>query len=1261
MFVVSVSKSRKMFIYLSKKIAIPNNTRLNCIAWNKDDGYIAVGGEDGLLKVLKLDSGVTPAQPDAAVSDISAALRSRGLAAASNLSMNQTLEGHSESIRVITWNESHKKLTSSDQNGVIIVWMLYKGAWYEEMINNRKKSTVVGMAWSTDGLKICIIYEDGAVIVGSVDGNRIWGKELKGLQLAGVQWSPDGKLLLFSLNNGQVHLYDNYGNFVMHIEIECLERGHEEVAVVGLDWYNGKNGLMHAGCPCLAICYENGRVQLMCNESDPAPVIIDTAMTAVSCSWNHNGSLLAVAGRQVPEGTVRESNAVQFYSPFGDHMRTLKVPGQSIASAVWEGGSLRVALAVDTYVYFANIRPDYQWCFCKRTVVYASASNRQYRHQSPGYNTSDGTPPTAPPPAPTKPRVCITFWDTLTNQIHTRHLPVLLALAACQNHCVLVTSVDERDDKLSFTSSYSTGQYALLLCNSVGTAVDGAHVDLPDVAYVTMNGTHVIVASRNNFVLWHYGATRTGAQTTQSQGSANRKLRFYHVDDSPSGAVEVIQDLDHHADLPVRMHESTDPICCITCSDRALIVGRESGVLQHYALPHVALFNRYKVNSRPHKLAMNCTSSRLSIIDISGVLTVIETPDSAPMIHMMPPSPTTDQMGTTDGQQQQQHLLNGTSPAAAGKLERKDVWAMCWASDNPLLFAIMEKTRMYIFKGTSPEEPISCSGYICSFQDLEIQAVLLDELMETPDKPNKEHLVKLEVKSLRDTRQLVEKVGIDEATQFIEDNPHPRLWRLLAEGALKQLNLKVAEAAFIRSLNYAGILFVKKVQDIPTESIRKAMVATYFKQYDEAEKYYMDCDRRDLALTLRQTLGDWFRVIQMMKNGVSAPDIVLETAYNSTGEYFAQYNNWSAAIEYFELAKNKAQMVECYYQLEDYDSLRKIIEEIPERDPLLRKIAEMFATDAVYDVAVDVYTKLYDIRAAVDLCVTHNRWDQGIALAQEYGLMDISNVFAKYTTHLASGGRFAQAIEICVQANHLRTAAELLRQLACHEASTRLVAADEAAFTEIFQLYLFAGRLARKARVKMSPPPAIGGNGNAHNEQDEDWHGAEAYHYLLIAQKQLYGEQPLLALCTSIKLENYLDILGELTVYSMIALAASQCGCYGECSRAIQELGLLELSADLKQSLAELTVDMFSEHRPENIKTSANSYSCYICKDQIMKWMTSCPGCFVKYPTCMITGQPIHTPPNMHWACPMCNHQTDEGRMAFRRICPFCHININLS
>lgn len=64
-------------------------------------------------------------------------------------------------VQVITWNEEYNRLTSSDQNGMIIVWQLNKGMWIEEMINNRNKSVVRHMKWDRNGLKICIVYDDG--------------------------------------------------------------------------------------------------------------------------------------------------------------------------------------------------------------------------------------------------------------------------------------------------------------------------------------------------------------------------------------------------------------------------------------------------------------------------------------------------------------------------------------------------------------------------------------------------------------------------------------------------------------------------------------------------------------------------------------------------------------------------------------------------------------------------------------------------------------------------------------------------------------------------------------------------------------------------------------------------------------------------------------------------------------------------------------------------------------------------------------------
>ena len=65
------------------------------------------------------------------------------------------------------------------------------------------------------------------------------------------------------------------------------------------------------------------------------PVLVDTGMVSVGCQWSHDGSILAVAGTMSVTGaTEKDSNVVQFYTPFGEHLRTLKVPGKQITGKV---------------------------------------------------------------------------------------------------------------------------------------------------------------------------------------------------------------------------------------------------------------------------------------------------------------------------------------------------------------------------------------------------------------------------------------------------------------------------------------------------------------------------------------------------------------------------------------------------------------------------------------------------------------------------------------------------------------------------------------------------------------------------------------------------------------------------------------------------------------------------------------------------------------------------------------------------------------
>lgn len=75
-------------------------------------------------------------------------------------------------------------------------------------------------------------------------------------------------------------------------------------------------------------------------------------------------------------------------------------------------------------------------------------------------------------------------------------------------------------------------------------------------------------------------------------------------------------------------------------------------------------------------------SSRLAIIDIAGVLTLLDLEVRA----------------SSDNSSEKQ-----SSAGDPSKFERKDVWDMKWANDNPDLFAMMEKTRMYVFRNLDPE------------------------------------------------------------------------------------------------------------------------------------------------------------------------------------------------------------------------------------------------------------------------------------------------------------------------------------------------------------------------------------------------------------------------------------------------------------------------------------------------------------------------------------------------------------------------------
>lgn len=48
-----------------------------------------------------------------------------------------------------------------------------------------------------------------------------------------------------------------------------------------------------------------------------------------------------------------------------------------MSSCCWESTSLRITLAIDSFVYFANVRYDYPWCYFSGTIVYAYRNHEE--------------------------------------------------------------------------------------------------------------------------------------------------------------------------------------------------------------------------------------------------------------------------------------------------------------------------------------------------------------------------------------------------------------------------------------------------------------------------------------------------------------------------------------------------------------------------------------------------------------------------------------------------------------------------------------------------------------------------------------------------------------------------------------------------------------------------------------------------------------------------------------------------------------------
>ena len=1201
-----------MFVYLTKKIALANQKKIYCLSWSQQHEFIACGGDNGLLKVLKLDGQHMSDQ------------KTESDQQPKFLSMNQTLEGHSNSVIHLSWNDKYEKLISSDINGLIIVWMFYKSHYYEEMINNRNRSVVIEVKWTADGDKVCIVFEDGSVIVGSVEGHRLWSKEIsKVVKLTCAEWSADGKLLLFGLANGQVHCFDNNGNFFTKVTLflkvnaaQTLDHSTKfnyssaQISVVCMHWFPRRTmafqqlNAIKSKFKDLAIAFSTGEIHLLSNENDDDAIVIQSNLSTIKqIQWNPLGTILAVCGSIANQQQANKiENCIKFYDKAGNLSYNLNVPGNELVCCTWGSCGLKIALGVDSFILFASVRPQYKFAYFADTFAFSlpkQTSNLEQLNQD---------------------SQLLIFYQIKNSKMTTKIIPELLDVSAKDQYCCVGTNLLNEETSLEMKST-------LQLCNSIGTTIDTISIDFK-IKCLTMNSSRVIATSNDSFCIWKFKTPIIQKASIVESG-------------------EEFENYDKLFNVYLSRTETTINCCC--CSDKILVIGQSNSVFFVYSLPRASLVFKLNLqNLVPKQISLNLNSDRLAVLCTNGKFNLF-------------------QLEHNSGK-----LLDFT---------RKDVWDCRWSEDSNSFFVLNEKSKLFMFTykdqfTVEDKEELAGSshGCLCEVKNLVAKVINFDDFYLDLIEKNLDffhlgnYVEQFESDLLKTTKQLFDKGDLVEISKFIEQNSHQTLWTLLADWSLRANNFEIAELALVKCRNFAGIQFLKRLRKLNDQNLQKAEVCLYLREFDQAKQIFQQTGRLDLEINMRKLFGDWESLLELVRNELGADQTFLSTVYDELGQYYLEKQDYLQAVDCFKQSGNHESLKICLIRLENYDEIKKLATN-PNLNLNDLQLAQYLESIGMCEQAVAIYLNCDQKEKAIDCAIRLNEWQKAIELAQEHSVRSIDDLLESYAEHLKSRKQDFAIVELYRKAKHYSKAIAYLLSLA---AKMRL---DNCDYLKMKKMYTIVGVLYEEQLdyEKESRTDESTGFKNKQNKlssllesnlldkskisnqdllMNDVWSGAEAYHFYILAQRQLFDGYFDAAMKTSLLLIDYEQYIDTIQIYSLIALTSALNRNFSICSKAFIKLELV--GDDEENVYKKFASEIFSKYPPK-LPANPNKIDCPFCETKNYDFNTSCSNCETKFKNICIASGRLILDPNDCWTCKCCKHSAIKSDLISYHNCPLCH------
>ena len=1195
-----------MYCSIIKKTKLTNEEKLLKFSSNISKELLAIGGTKGFVQILSY-----PTKREQ--------ISLKDSLKFSYIDLSQKLIYHKSNVSIILWNEKKEKLTTCDENGIIVIWYLKNEKWETQMINNRKKSIVSDIKWSKQGNYICFSYLDGHAILGSVEGERKWGEDFNNTIYI-IEFTNNEKNILFACENYDILIVSLNGTQIGKIE---LENSLINIKIVSLRFWDGfffDNDNIEINenendeddlRKNLIVSFQNSYILFYNNENDKnyKKIKVEYLETIIKSEWSNTGDLIAICGNLINDD---KKMGICFYNNQYECIYFLLCP-----EIIYDFNfySSKIFLLSETAVYFGLFKSIFKWCYLNDTLIYAILTEIDY--------------------------YTVIFWNTELNEYKYKYVRNMIGICSFNSLC-LITSKNEDNN------------YLLILCNSIGYAIDNKIVNIEPIFY-NLNDTHIVISNENYVYLWQFREfekrDNEGNEYSNSPlillNKDNQKEICFFIDDIPNLNMEY--DLDNF-----KMNKSSkDQISALTLSNDFLFIVCESGKGMKYNLLSLSSIDKYNFDDNINSIGMSLTSKYLWTINEKNILNLYDI--------------------EKDDKKYKMEKIN---------YEKKDVWAIQWEKikanekkEDHLSFVYYEKNKLNIINNLITEDVKIIDAYLADYSNMIITLVRLEELMkknwETKHNVN-DIIIKIEHNFLKKFNEIINDndISLTEILKYVEENPSDKLWKELAKHALDKLNFDIAEKCFIQTNDYNGLQLIKKLKNIDDDNLKKAEIAQYFNDYDQAEKILKENKRDDLIVDMNMKLDKWDKVIDVMKeNGINEDDENMKISLSNQADKLFENKDYDKAEEYYKKAGNKKGLINVYFAKEDYEKAGEIIKEFEDGDENLDEIGDKFVTLGLLDEAVECYIKNNNIKKAINTCITLNRWDKAMEIAEKYNYYEINDLLKNFSDDLLKKGKKMDLIDFFYKSHRYIDAAKLINQIA---EEFILLKMNPLTMKKIYVFYAltmenYNPKVINKHYNEKLDKNDIQVKSTFDNLINTDlsnltrkilnnyWRGAEAFHFYMLCQVHLYRNNYKDALKCSLRLVLYEKYLGTRNVYCLIALSAFLNKSYKYCSKAISILENLDyLSKRLRDGYRKLGINLFINNNVENI--GERFLKCPNCNNEISEFALNCNQCRNNFSACVISGKSIFT--KDYFKCKRCSHKTLKSEIIGKNIkhCPMCHV-----